>query len=79
MANPYIDLPASEAGARLLQAHTNWLRELQQSQAAAWRHALLAYLSMLSPRWAPPSAPQPPTVAKRMAALSMTVIAGGRD
>ena len=78
MANPYFDLPASAAGARLLQAHTTWLGEMQQWQAAAWRHAGLIYIGMLSLSWSSPPAPQPQTVAERMASRSMWVVAGGK-
>jgi hypothetical protein len=79
IANAYFDLPASEAGARLLDAHTTWLREMQQWQAAAWHHAALVYIGMLSLSWVLPAPPQPQTVSERIAALSMTVVAGGRD
>ena len=78
MANPYFDLPAGEARIRLLQVHANWLREMQQWQAAAWRHAALVYLGMLSLGWALPPPPPRPTVAERMASRSMWVVAGGK-
>jgi hypothetical protein len=78
MGNPYVNLPSSSSGARLVQAHAAWLREMQQWQIAAWHHAALHFVQLLSLSRAQPSPPHPATVAERMASRSMWVVAGGR-
>ena len=79
MPNPYVDLPPHAAGARLIRAHLAWLVEMQQWQLAAWHRAALTTMGLMSLTWVLPPPPQPMTVAERMAVLSMTVVAGGRN
>ena len=79
MPNPYVDLLPHAAGARLARAHLAWLAELQQWQLVAWRRAALTTIGLMSLSWALPPPPQPLTVAERMAALALSVVAGGRD
>lgn len=79
MVNPYVDMPPGHASVRLAHAHLAWLRELQLWQMAAWYHVVLASISLMSLSWTVPVPEQPLTVTERMAALSMTVVVGGRD
>lgn len=79
MVNPYVDMLPGPASVRLARARLAWLSELQLWQLAAWHHVAVVSIGLMSLSWMVPPPEQPPTVAERMAARSMTVVVGGRD
>jgi hypothetical protein len=82
VTNPYIGMLPGQANVHITHAYAYaylaWLWEVQQWQLAAWHQVALVSISLIGLSWEP-LPPQPLTVAERMAALSMKVVAGGRD